>query len=196
MEEGFAMISLEEGEQGGISYEENAGELSEIDTRWCLVVDQIKRPYGSWMRAEPRRRNHTIGSKWLRMGGVSPANNTTADSDDKVVTEIDASSLSQGGKSGISADRNKQDTMLVSGEKHGDISDINKSLLSKNQEGNTHETLAIAEVENHDLLVIDPKRRRMDKETGPSEFTSTNVDTIMSPRESESQNQKKLVFGG
>lgn len=37
MEEGFAMINLDEEEQGGITYEENTGELSEIDARWCLV---------------------------------------------------------------------------------------------------------------------------------------------------------------
>ncbi|XP_074352285.1 uncharacterized protein LOC141691445 [Apium graveolens] len=37
MEESFAMISLEEEEQGGITYEENAEDLSEIDMRWCLV---------------------------------------------------------------------------------------------------------------------------------------------------------------
>lgn len=33
-------------------------------------TDKIEKPYGSWMRADPRRRSHTIGSKWLRMGGA------------------------------------------------------------------------------------------------------------------------------
>lgn len=33
-------------------------------------IEDIKKPYGSWMRAEPKRRNHTIGAKWLRQGGT------------------------------------------------------------------------------------------------------------------------------
>lgn len=37
MEEAFAKIQIEEEEQGGLSYENEAEELSEIDTKWCLV---------------------------------------------------------------------------------------------------------------------------------------------------------------
>lgn len=31
-------------------------------------IEQREKPYGIWMKAEPRRRNHTIGVKWLRPG--------------------------------------------------------------------------------------------------------------------------------
>lgn len=37
MEKGFAMLSLEDEEQGGLMYEGDTEDLSEIDTRWCLV---------------------------------------------------------------------------------------------------------------------------------------------------------------
>ncbi|KAK1400198.1 hypothetical protein POM88_010061 [Heracleum sosnowskyi] len=37
MEEAFAKVHLEEEDQGGLSYENTPDELSEIDTRWCLV---------------------------------------------------------------------------------------------------------------------------------------------------------------
>lgn len=37
LEEDFAMIRLENEEDGGLIYKENQEELSEIDTRWCLV---------------------------------------------------------------------------------------------------------------------------------------------------------------
>ncbi|KAK1380220.1 hypothetical protein POM88_026964 [Heracleum sosnowskyi] len=37
MEERMAMIRLEDEEEGGLIYEENAEELSDIDVRWCLV---------------------------------------------------------------------------------------------------------------------------------------------------------------
>lgn len=36
-EEAFAMVSIEDEEQGGIVYGEDAESLSEIDTCWCLV---------------------------------------------------------------------------------------------------------------------------------------------------------------
>lgn len=29
-------------------------------------LEIIEKPYGAWLRAEPRRRSHTIGTKWLR----------------------------------------------------------------------------------------------------------------------------------
>lgn len=32
----------------------------------------IARSFGAWIRAEPRRKNHTLGAKWLRPGGGFP----------------------------------------------------------------------------------------------------------------------------
>lgn len=37
MEASFARFKLDDEEEGGISYDENAEEFSEIDDRWCLV---------------------------------------------------------------------------------------------------------------------------------------------------------------
>lgn len=37
MEEAFATIQIEDEEQGGLSYENDTDELSEIDTRLCLI---------------------------------------------------------------------------------------------------------------------------------------------------------------
>lgn len=36
--------------------------------------EDIEKPYGSWMRADPKRRSHTMGNKWLRSGGAFPVN--------------------------------------------------------------------------------------------------------------------------
>lgn len=41
-----------------------------------LFEDKIEKPFGAWMRADPRRRLHTMGSKWLKPGGVSSVRNT------------------------------------------------------------------------------------------------------------------------
>lgn len=37
------------------------------------LADVVEKSYGVWMRADTRRRNYTMGSKWLRPGGIAPA---------------------------------------------------------------------------------------------------------------------------
>ncbi|KAK1366218.1 hypothetical protein POM88_041779 [Heracleum sosnowskyi] len=60
-------------------------------------MEMIEKPYGSWMRAEPRRRSHTMGSKWLRSGGTIPSNNARDDRGAKAGTVKDAAEISQSG---------------------------------------------------------------------------------------------------
>ncbi|KAK1399419.1 hypothetical protein POM88_009282 [Heracleum sosnowskyi] len=182
MDEGFAMISLNEEEQDGLIYEENVGELSEIDTRWCLVgrfltdssIDSqaMQHKMASLWRPgkEPRHRNHTIGSRWLRMGGVTPVSNTVADSGDNIVTKIDASTLTRGEKSGIVAYGNKQITSLVTGENQGAISDMairNTNMLFKNQESNLQDFSINSEVENTVFISEWPEKAK----DGPRAWT-------------------------
>lgn len=52
-------------------------------------MDQIERPYGTWMKAEPKRRNYTMGAQWLRQGGNLPVSSPSkgrGDSQGEVVT--------------------------------------------------------------------------------------------------------------
>ena len=37
-------------------------------------LDQIEKPYGPWMKSEPKHRNYTLGAQWLRKGGNFPVN--------------------------------------------------------------------------------------------------------------------------
>lgn len=37
--------------------------------------DKIEKLFGAWMKAEPRRRIHTMGNKWLKQGGSIPVKN-------------------------------------------------------------------------------------------------------------------------
>ncbi|KAK1393649.1 hypothetical protein POM88_012705 [Heracleum sosnowskyi] len=46
------------------------------DLLFDTPLDQIERPYGAWLRAEPRRKTHTMGTKWLRNGGGAQARNS------------------------------------------------------------------------------------------------------------------------
>lgn len=38
-------------------------------------MESIEKPYGAWLHADPRRRTHTMGEKWLRSGGAPQAEN-------------------------------------------------------------------------------------------------------------------------
>lgn len=59
---------------------------------------EIAKPYGVWMRAQPRRKNNLIGAKWLRNGGevVPESSNTMGDRRNPVPDQVvrDAQSVS------------------------------------------------------------------------------------------------------
>lgn len=55
------------------------------------------------MRAKPRRKNHTMGAKWLRRGSKSAVNfpgKKVVGGTEKVVTASDATDIYNPGKSG------------------------------------------------------------------------------------------------
>lgn len=70
-------------------------------------AEEIGKPYGPWLRADPRRRSHTIGCKWLRMGGAISVSNTVAAYSKKSGTENDANVIRKGDKSGIIVENNR-----------------------------------------------------------------------------------------
>lgn len=63
------------------------------DRLFDTPMEQVEEPYGVWMRAEPRRRMHTIGAKWLRLGGISPMENTAMKGGD--MTSVNGAGSSQ-----------------------------------------------------------------------------------------------------
>ncbi|WOH12303.1 hypothetical protein DCAR_0831805 [Daucus carota subsp. sativus] len=82
--------------------------------------DKIEKPFGTWMRAEPRRRMHTMGSKWLRPGGISPAKSTVEQGGDKMET---GGSVAEGNpiKSGKRLKSNEGETARSGGESGSNI---------------------------------------------------------------------------
>lgn len=68
-------------------------------------LEMIKKPYGIWMKAEPRRRNHSIGSKWLRQSNHFPGTNSVGDM---------AAGLESSG--GMIGDRDKSNPLNQGGE--------------------------------------------------------------------------------
>ncbi|KAK1403248.1 hypothetical protein POM88_002853 [Heracleum sosnowskyi] len=179
MEDDFAMISIEDEEQGGITYEEDTEALSDIDTRWCLVEELFVKPYGTWMRAEPRRRSHSMGSKWLRTGGSTPVTVANEDAGGKSPAEIIATEISQGGKTGGDKAGKPNDNMQVIGEKSGVVTGVvNKStiLIPPIVENESVRAGNNADGDSNEIIVSDPKRRRVGQEE-----EIPNTDILMSP---------------
>lgn len=64
------------------------------------LLEKIEKLYGIWMRAESRRRMHTIGDKWLRPDGIflaTSSGKTGGRSGSKVVAVADARDIQNRG---------------------------------------------------------------------------------------------------
>lgn len=94
-------------------------------------VEQLEKPYGHWMRAEPRRRNHTMRNKWLKSGGEIPAASTVDGKGSEIVTINDAAQVRVSANSGISKENNPKEMTDMQGVKIGaslhNLNNSNKS---------------------------------------------------------------------
>ncbi|KAK1380771.1 hypothetical protein POM88_027515 [Heracleum sosnowskyi] len=149
-------------------------------------VEQIEKPYGAWMKAEPRRRSHTMGAKWLRQGGKNPVEfpaERTEDDGRKVVTTEDAVNDQNPDNLG-----NRTDVQIIPkqtgmGGKHGE-GDFSGEIVSQI---NTVSTVLITKEyadlnENLGPQGIVQKRRRIEEpnDSGPSRQNNTEeIDTDM-----------------
>lgn len=87
-------------------------------------AEMIERPYGSWMRAEPRRRMHTIGAKWLKSGGVSRVTGKEMDDDRNGSSSVAgnfSNSSGHGEKSGITVNNEGEDNRRFVSENNGNF---------------------------------------------------------------------------
>lgn len=153
----------------------------------------IEKPYGSWMRAEPRRRNHTIGSKWLRYGGVSQATETMdGKGKDNVYPLIGAGEVQKHGNSGIVITELGNNQLTQTGAVSGIIKSVNIAGTVNEEEKTPTEKQVNAgnDFENNGLLIMDPKRRRTEVATGPSDAEMADSQT------STQQNQKNEKRAG
>lgn len=58
------------------------------DRLFDTPVEEIEKPYGAWMRADPRRRSLLTGSKWLRQSGSFPVSGATVGNNQGVIRLI------------------------------------------------------------------------------------------------------------
>lgn len=141
----------------------------------------LEKPYGSWMRAEQRKRMHTMESKWLRSGGAIPVNNTGDEKGDNIVTVKNATEISHSVKSGTVEESNSKGVEPKQGKISGVLSaNLNNFInllpiiqenIVTNLDSNNGEDLNV-------ILVNDPKRRKLGQEEA-----SPDVDMSTSPQD-------------
>ncbi|KAK1359460.1 hypothetical protein POM88_043934 [Heracleum sosnowskyi] len=146
----------------------------------------IARPFGAWMRVEPRRKNYTLGAKWLRPEGDFPAASSVEGErpiKGKVVTEIIGIADSRGEKEGMMIDSSNGDKEINLGVNQGSGSNSNRAPKIQNIINYNNNIMhdKIAEVEVTELPIVDPKRRRINdvSDKNSEEITGQEDDNIM-----------------
>lgn len=145
----------------------------------------IEKPYGSWMRADPKRRSYTMGSKWLRPGGAIPVNKSGEEEADKSNAVKVAPANRDNAESGIGVENRSQIIVLTDSVNQGVRDGIH---------GKSHQLAIFPREKSAESL----KRRR----TAQDE-KSPEVNMISSPHVEEmegvtntEQNQKNLLLAG
>lgn len=162
----------------------------------------VEKPYGSWMKADSRRKAHMMGSKWLRSGGTSQTASTAEEGGPgkgKVSDESGGKDISNYKKSGYVGERSGKLLVTVDGENQGKMlltDKVTPNQLIKNHISINHGVEN--QFDNSEILLLDPKRRRIDQpiSSGPTEVLTQEIDTIMDSEDCNEENQKNLLTAG
>lgn len=161
----------------------------------------IEKPYGSWLRAEPRRRSHTMGSKWLRSGGNSQGR-FSGDGGKKEGDKSNPDNGAQGKQ--ISVDVGSTQQTVKENEltgKTGGVIGIGISCQDGPYQINIQNSKIPLEANEFgpnstDLIVTDPKRRRMDSDVVNDNSITQEQDTEMETQENNNMVSKNDLMAG
>ncbi|KAK1380443.1 CCHC-type domain-containing protein [Heracleum sosnowskyi] len=138
-----------------------------------IPADQITKPYGVWMRAEPKRKTHSMGARWLRQGGGSPAKPMSAEEQvDKAIAIVQpVVGGGNPGKAGIDENEQQQsqrvDKSVVIGADKGNLNMlVGRETVVDNE----------MDLENVGLNITDLKRRRLNEPILHEEDTHEHED--------------------
>lgn len=171
-----------------------------------MPVENIEKPYGIWMRAEPKRKNHTIGAKWLRQGNNFPATNMTEGRErgsEKTVSGFGAGVKHNPMILGI---RNDKEVAITGDDVNGKYGCSYDVVLHDTSNPVGQNSNFILEGQNNrqvnsdGLIVLDTKRRRVggldQNQNGPKEVKDSNDVVMHDPKEDNNQNQKNGLLAG
>lgn len=124
--------------------------------------NDIEKPYGAWMRADPKRRSYTMGNKWLRAGSATPVNTATEEDGQNPVAMTSATVNKNPGKVGVSMETISINSGVIVGVNlgiTGGAQDKNKKLATISQDKEYIEDEILEE--NNEIICSVPKRRRV-----------------------------------
>lgn len=169
-------------------------------------LEMIEKPYGAWMRAEPRRRSHTIGIKWLKQGGPPPVTNQGTNPVRKGGDGVEQTA-------GKVSTEIKQNPVIIGIEK--DFVEIIKQIGLIGGDGGIRGRLnevgviittsnfatgrdIVTDSEDNGLISLDPKRRRVEEPNtnNPNKETEPEDVTMTEEQSNEAHNQKNLLPAG
>lgn len=163
-------------------------------------LENIEKPYGIWMKAEPQRKNHTIGSKWLRQGaqiqggGERPEMGVRSEKAVSVIGGADkGNSKFPGDKAVIFSNSNIQGGEKI-GNDYAVVGDSNIKIGVQNSNINMEGD----SIMNSGLVIMDPKRRRVDEieHGGPSSEKGLEDVIMVEKQNNELQDQKNGLLAG
>ncbi|KAK1382421.1 hypothetical protein POM88_020156 [Heracleum sosnowskyi] len=175
MEEAFAAIQIEDEVYGGLSYENDNEDL------------------------KPKRRSHTMGSKWLRNGGSSQGHF----SGDGGKSEGDKGNPVNGAQGKQNNDNLGANLLVIN---KGDLAgDIGGKIEGINQKGsqqihiqNSKFLLEANEFgpDSTDLIIVDPKRRRVGLDLENNTNITQEQDTEMETQYNNTMESKNELMAG
>lgn len=170
------------------------------DKVFDMQVEKIEKPYGPWLRADSRKKVHTMGSKWLRSGGGSQVGNS-GDSggvtEDKIIPvteamvqqtsvylgkELQRKEVNQGAFVGV-----RSESPMITSQDVSNLGIIRNSIL-------TLEGISDGP-DNIELNVLDPKRRRMELGNDTTMFTVQAQVTDVETQGNSTESKNELLAG-
>ncbi|KAK1373805.1 hypothetical protein POM88_029998 [Heracleum sosnowskyi] len=183
MEESFARFKMKDEDEGGISYEEDTEELSEIDARWCLVGRFLTDSLIDFQAMQ-----HRMAALWRPemtaegAGGIGATKRAVIiPVPVKVGNKMDMA---------VTSKKIRIDDIIAAGEISGDKNVIisNNILTRENENSN----------ENNGLTVVDPKRRRLEEpiKVGLAESNNTEDTDMTEEDRLENLSSKNGLLAG
>lgn len=164
------------------------------------LVESIEKPYSAWLRAEPKRRSHTMGSKWLRTRGNSQGR-FSGDGGKSEGDKVNPVNGAQGKQNNVNLGANslvvnKGD--LVADNIGGKIEGINQNGPQRINIQNSKFLLEENEFgpDSADLIIVDSKRRRVGLDLESNTNITQEQETEMETQYNNTTESKNELMAG
>lgn len=140
--------------------------------------ERIEKPYGAWMRADPRRKSYSLGSKWLRQGEGTPTQATELPEvgGSTIVSEkvgVDGHNHVKSGGKESKVERVIRDTVMSDKGNRNGVGREDQQGIIQNRYDDNEATLQ--ETNLTDIIEFtDPKRRRTDEPIGDKPIVNSD----------------------